>query len=718
MRAFPSHVTTAVATRGKRGKTRTRHRLSVADLPCSDRATSAILRGSAVALFALVFIVASSGVIDVGGAWHRSVDDRPAYATESFDDSVWATTSIPAAIGPPAAIDAPVIWYRRSIDAPPPGSLAIGVGVMPSAYEVYIDGERVGANGEVDGRVEGKLAPRSFPFPPHALDDGHAVVALRVWMDPDFARAAPLAKRASGGPWIVGDANLVGAQTELAGARLEASRGWELFLAFAFFGVALYHLFLWALRRDLYAWLAYSFTVLLLASWALLLAVDGGSAMLSWKLGPCLGALAGVPFIELVFRLLDDKPPPRAFRIAQAVLAPSALACLLPGRVGFLVAGAPLRILVFLGAMSAALAVVGLRAWRGNKDARILIGGFGVTAALVGYQVLSMASIVPAVEVRLESLGFLALVMAMAAALARRFTATMSDLDATNLAIERFVPYAFLNLLQKLSVRDVVRGDSVKLEMSVMFCDIRGFTTLAEAVGADATFKQVNRYLSVMEPEIHDKGGYINQYMGDGIMSLFHHGPQGAVEAAVGMARALERLNIERDERGEAPLHVGIGIHTGDLMLGTIGGGTQLDAGVIGDAANLASRVEGMTKTYGAFCIVSDPTRRGLTDASPLLLRELDSVVAKGRKEAVAIFEVLACEAVASRDKKVAALPAYAAALALYRAGSFAEAGRAFDAIVSDNPDDRAAAIFVDRCRDLASEPPEGWTGVTVLQSK
>lgn len=77
-----------------------------------------------------------------------------------------------------------------------------------------------------------------------------------------------------------------------------------------------------------------------------------------------------------------------------------------------------------------------------------------------------------------------------------------------------------------------------------------------------------------------------------------------------------------------------------------------------------------------------------------------------------------ACEPEASREKKVAALSAYAAALALYRAGSFDEAGRAFDAIASDNPDDRAAAIFVDRCRDLVSEPPEGWTGETVLLSK
>ena len=677
-----------------------------------------MLRDNAVGFFAVALIVASGAVLDTSGSWHRSTDDQPGYAASTFDDAAWEKTPVPAVLAAPAAIDAPVIWYRRPIDAAPAGDLALGVGVIPSAYEVYVDGERVGTNGDVEGRVEGRLAPRSFPIPPHAFDDGHALIALRVWMDPDFARAAPLARRASAGPWIVGETNLVGAQTELANARLLASRSWELFLAFAFFGVALYHLFLWALRRDLYAWLAYSFTVLLLASWALLLAIDGNAAMLSWRLGPCLGALAGVPFIELVFRLLDGKAPPRAFRFAQALLAPSALACLLPGRAGFLVAGAPLRILLFVGAMLAALGVVAMRAWRGNKEARILILGFGVTAALVGYQVLSMAGVVPAVEARIESLGFLALVMTMAAALARRFTANMSDLDATNVAIERFVPYAFLKLLQKLSVRDVVRGDSVKLEMSVMFCDIRGFTTLAEAVGADATFKQVNRYLAVMEPEIHAESGYINQYMGDGIMSLFHQGPQGAAQAAVGMARALERLNLERDERGEAPLHIGIGIHTGALMLGTIGGGAQLDAGVIGDAANLASRVEGMTKTYGAFCILSDPTRRGLTDAAPLLLRELDAVVAKGRKEAVAIHEVLACEPEAARQKKVASLPAYAAALALYRAGSFADAERAFEGIAKGNPDDRAAALFVERCRELVLHPPDAWTGVTVLLSK
>ena len=138
-----------------------------------------MLRDNAVGFFAVALIVASGAVLDTSGSWHRSTDDQPGYAASTFDDAAWEKTPVPAVLAAPAAIDAPVIWYRRPIDAAPAGDLALGVGVIPSAYEVYVDGERVGTNGDVEGRVEGRLAPRSFPIPPHAFDDGHALIALR-----------------------------------------------------------------------------------------------------------------------------------------------------------------------------------------------------------------------------------------------------------------------------------------------------------------------------------------------------------------------------------------------------------------------------------------------------------------------------------------------------------------------------------------------------------
>ena len=303
-------------------------------------------------------------------------------------------------------------------------------------------------------------------------------------------------------------------------------------------------------------------------------------------------------------------------------------------------------------------------------------------------------------------------------------TDTLADLDRRNRdladlnrATSRFVPFQFLELLDKESIREIRRGDQIELDISVMFADIRGFTTMAETMGPEATFGFINRYLGHMEAAIHREQGFINEVLGDGIMALFHVGADAAVRAALGMLEALESFNQALAEEGQPPILIGIGLNSGPLMLGTIGGQDRLSCTVIGDPANTAARTEGMTKLYGASLLITEGTYERLADPSQYRIREVDRVQAKGKTKAIAIYEVLDAEPADRIEDKWATQRDFAAALALYREGDFSAAGAAFDTLVRRAPLDGAARLYVERCRE-GRPRPDPWDGVTRLDHK
>ena len=178
-----------------------------------------------------------------------------------------------------------------------------------------------------------------------------------------------------------------------------------------------------------------------------------------------------------------------------------------------------------------------------------------------------------------------------------------SRLAQLNKAYERFVPGQFLQYLEKSSIIDVELGDQVQLEMSVLFSDIRDFTTLSESMTPEENFKFINSYLSRMEPAIAENSGFIDKYIGDAIMALFSGEADNAVKAGISMLHRLIEYNQHRANSGYKPIKNGIGINTGFLMLGTVGGQNRMDSTVISDAVNLASRgeVSDVTNFYRGF---------------------------------------------------------------------------------------------------------------------
>jgi class 3 adenylate cyclase len=216
---------------------------------------------------------------------------------------------------------------------------------------------------------------------------------------------------------------------------------------------------------------------------------------------------------------------------------------------------------------------------------------------------------------------------------------TIVDLKETNLSIERFVPHAFLDVLGKPSIRSVELGDNARRDMTILFSDIRSFTTLSEAMTPDENFDFINHYLANMGPAIRAHNGFIDKYIGDAIMALFED-PDDAVRASLTMLDTLKSFNERQQGQGLPPVAIGIGLNTGSLMLGTIGEQHRMDVTVISDAVNLASRIESLTKTYKVGILISQFTRERLVDPGAYDIRPIDTVTVKGKTHAVSIYQV------------------------------------------------------------------------------
>ncbi len=286
-------------------------------------------------------------------------------------------------------------------------------------------------------------------------------------------------------------------------------------------------------------------------------------------------------------------------------------------------------------------------------------------------------------------------------------------------AYQRFVPPQLLKNLGRNSILDVRLGDQVDVEMSIMFSDIRSFTAISETMSPSENFAFVNGYLSRMGPIIRARRGYIDKFMGDGVMALFPESATDAVLAAVEMQNELHGYNTQQQLTASPRIDVGIGINSGRMMLGTLGESDRMEGSVISDAVNLASRLEGLTKRYGSKVIISEHTFRQL-DTAKIVCREIDSVVVKGKDRPVKVFEVIDAETPQIARSKRDDLPQFNEAISLYKNQKFAEACDLFKAILVSGENDNVARLYVERCERLLEEGwnPKTWDGVERLETK
>lgn len=302
--------------------------------------------------------------------------------------------------------------------------------------------------------------------------------------------------------------------------------------------------------------------------------------------------------------------------------------------------------------------------------------------------------------------------------LAREVERQALAIERAHAASLRFVPFEFLAQLGRNDLTQVTRGDAVQREMSVFFSDIRGFTTIFEAHAGEENVAWINEYLGFMEPPLLEHAGAVEGIAGDGVVALFGRAPDDAVRAGIASLRALEEYNRRRQARGDAPLRIGIGVNTGTVTLGVVGGTDRLKCTVLGDVVNVAARVEGLSKHIGSMLITGQTYAR-LVDPSRYALRFVDRVRVKGRVTPCELYEVLDGLPGEERARRLATRERFAEAVALIQGGDVPAATAAFAALAARDPTDRAVRWHLERCRTFADTGlPPGWDGTMTLEKK
>ncbi len=220
---------------------------------------------------------------------------------------------------------------------------------------------------------------------------------------------------------------------------------------------------------------------------------------------------------------------------------------------------------------------------------------------------------------------------------------SFSKLQKTLESFERFVPNKFILAIAPQGIENIEVGVAATRTMTILFCDIRGYTSMSEAMTPLETFAFLNNYLACMGKAIDQANGFIDKYIGDAIMALFDdESTDGALKAAILMRQALEQFNNQQPTPKNLPkIAVGIGIHRGQVVMGTVGFTCRIDSTVVGDAVNIASRIEGLTKEYGCGILVTESVVMNLSYPELFSLRLVDqSVKLRGKDEAIAIYEL------------------------------------------------------------------------------
>ncbi|MDR1505807.1 MAG: adenylate/guanylate cyclase domain-containing protein [Treponema sp.] len=263
-----------------------------------------------------------------------------------------------------------------------------------------------------------------------------------------------------------------------------------------------------------------------------------------------------------------------------------------------------------------------------------------------------------------------------------------------------FVPREFLAILNKNSVGDLKLGDHIKQEMTIFFSDIRQFTDLSERLTPEESFAFINSYLSRIVPKITMNGGFVDKYIGDAILALFPQidGPDMAVRAAISIQECIQEYNVHRASCGYRPLSMGIGLHTGTLMMGVVGVKDRMQNTVISDAVNLASRLESITKVFGVSLAISEETFKKLADPGSYKYRFIGKVRVKGKSAPVSIFEIFDGINPATQERKIKANMFFEEGMFHYYQKQYSEALMNFRRVREVLPDDGASAFYMDAC--------------------
>lgn len=586
--------------------------------------------------------------------------------------------------------------YRMDIRiaGAPAGRMAIYLPAFSGVEAVYADGQRL------------YDAARDPVAPPLLLFDATGGAVSLVL---GIAAPAPGLEAASFFPSFVvfGDAESVSREKALVGLAAAIQDG---FLIIAGFFVLILFLF-WKKNNDFLA-----FSIYLLVAGACYFLEDGALFFYLPLGGRRLAEGASLVALDLqyltlsffIFTLYRDRM--KIFIAIPLYAVPAALAAgalALPSLIGADFAASEAYYSLF---GIAAIAFFSRLAAKGDRRARWLIPAFMVGLAAPALRAFGPEGIWNAYLMEPTAVAvFGVIVMLM---LVKKVADTFESedvladyVDSVARTLKSFIPIEFLEHLEKSDIIDLRLGDHAKKEMTIFFSDIRGFTQLSEGLTVEENFAFINSYLARVVPIIKENGGFVDKYVGDAIMALFPgpSGPDEAIRSAIAMQSKIVEYNGHRAKMGYRPISVGVGIHTGDLMLGVVGVIDRMENTVISDAVNLGSRLQQIAKTFNVGLVISDQAFKELEDPGLYKYRFIGKVKVKGKAAPVSVFEIFDGIAPDLFERKMKANMFFEQGMVSYYQKDFAGAMYHFKRVLEIIPEDGAAGFYLDNCMSKAT---------------
>ena len=317
---------------------------------------------------------------------------------------------------------------------------------------------------------------------------------------------------------------------------------------------------------------------------------------------------------------------------------------------------------------------------------------FGVTALVKLHHVSPLLYIIETAPFILS-----ALLWAIGRSRARLEDAYLAR-EAAHMAYARFYPEPFIRLLHREGVEDLQVGDCAELPMTVMFSDIRGFTGLSADLADRDLFDFLSGYYRAITPTITANHGIVDKFIGDAVMAIFPASGASAVRAAQGILGEMRFYNQSRSEAGAPAIRVGIGMHSGPLVLGTIGDSTRMNTTALGDTVNISARLESLTKKFFTPVIVSDTVYKTIPSGDQDLCREIGHALIRGRGTSLTLYEYFGGDEPELIERKRATMPTFLMALFHMQAKDYSEAHRLFAEVQKTTPEDPLPVIFMNRC--------------------
>lgn len=616
--------------------------------------------------------------------------------------------------------------YRLTVILPNNNVYGVYLNQMVSAYDLYINGVKVGSNGTAASSYEhtkGEYKPSAYYFVPV---DNKAELVLHI-SNKDYR---------FGGHWkpiTLGYAKAI--QNEVNRMSMQ-----ELFLFGSIIIIGLYNIAVFLFRPKNKSPLFFGLFCLFVAIRIITtgtIAVANLFENFSWplqiKLELSIFYLGSIFFGFFFWSLYPKDVPLIPLTIIVTPFFIITILAFVTPLSFFNKLVTPMELLTVIGLLYVLVCVI-IAAFKGRDNAWLVLTGFIIFFLTAVNDILHSKNIIHTVY--LVPYGLFTFIFVQAVNLAKLFSNSFTqveklseELTTINTSLTRFVPNEFLTFLNKQSITDVNLGDQTLRNITILFADIQSFTTLSESMSPQENFNFLNSYLSRIGPIIRENCGFIDKYIGDAIMALFAEDPSNgrreqhepaqsigtslpqpstcayaaghAIKAALSMYKKLQNYNEERKQHNLTPIEIGIGIHSGQVMLGIIGEKQRIESTVISDTVNVASRIERLTRSYLAPIIVSGVVVQALEQDHHFTIRRLDNVVVKGKSRSLDIYQVLDTFTDGEFERFLETKEDFEQAVSLYETRSYMEAMKLFKQCYYKNRSDKTCLVFIQKIKKI-----------------